>query len=208
MISVAVETPGMTGIPSSRQRSTTRRLNPGVTTKRAPARCAMSTCSGRMTVPAPTSSSPSAASVRSARDGASVRKVTSATGSPPRLSAAASGAATGRRSSATMTGTTPGAQEPRGRRRSLIARAIRHRRDDRSAHVVGRREARKTVAPARSAAAPATGRDPLEDRAAAIGSLRSAFVLSVAMYPGAIALTLMPCGAHSFASALTRPGDR
>ena len=34
------------------------------------------------------------------------------------------------------------------------------------------------------------------------GSSRSAAVLSVAMYPGAIALTLTPLPAHSFASAI------
>ena len=36
-------------------------------------------------------------------------------------------------------------------------------------------------------------------------SARSAAVLSVTKYPGAIAFTLMPCGAHSFASSFVEP---
>ena len=48
---------------------------------------------------------------------------------------------------------------------------------------------------------PSSGRDPLEDLAGAGGSSWSAWVLSVAMYPGATALTLTPRAAHSFAKA-------
>ena len=53
-------------------------------------------------------------------------------------------------------------------------------------------------------APPACG-DPLEDRLDRSGSSRSARVLSVAKYPGAIAFTFTPWGAHSFASARTSP---
>ena len=122
----AVDTPGITGIASSRQRSTTRGLNPGVTTNRAPASRARSTCSGRITVPAPTRSSPSAASARSTRTDTSVRNVTSATGRPPRLSADASGR-TWSTASATTTGITPPAHKSRRTCGSLIVPAIRRR---------------------------------------------------------------------------------
>ena len=61
-----------------------------MTTNRAPACAARSTCSARMTVPAPTSRSLSAASIRSADSADSVRRVSSTNGSSASLSARAS----------------------------------------------------------------------------------------------------------------------
>ena len=63
MISVAVATPGRAGTPSAAQWRTTVALNPGETTKRAPAATARSTWPGSITVPAPTRSLPSSAHV-------------------------------------------------------------------------------------------------------------------------------------------------
>ena len=91
---MAVATPGKTGTPQLL--AAARRPpapKPGLTTNRAPASTARSTCSGVSTVPAPTSSSGSAAIARIASAAAAVRKVTSTVCSPPAASASASGSA-------------------------------------------------------------------------------------------------------------------
>ena len=77
---------------------------------RAPAATASSTCSGRTTVPAPTSTSVSAAMSRIASAATAVRNVTSATGSPPSARADATGTAVSS-SSSTTTGTIRPAQD-------------------------------------------------------------------------------------------------
>ena len=82
---------------------------------RAPASTASSTCSGRTTVPAPTRTSVSAAMRLIASAATAVRKVTSATGSPPSARAAASGTAVSS-SSSTTTGTTRRLSTVAGRR--------------------------------------------------------------------------------------------
>src|SRR5450759_2452755 len=102
--SVAVTAPGNASTPSSWQRSTTVRDRPGETTKLAPAATAWSTCAGVTTVPAPTRMSPRAAIARMESAAAAVRKVTSATGSPPATRAPARALASPA-SSSTTTGT-------------------------------------------------------------------------------------------------------
>ena len=64
MTSVAVATPGIDRHAELAAARDDAALRPGVTMNRAPASTASSTCSGRTTVPAPTSMSPSAASAR------------------------------------------------------------------------------------------------------------------------------------------------
>ena len=80
----AVAMPGKQGMPTSWHRTTTSSSKPGDTMKLAPVSTASSTCLGVRTVPAPTRMSPRCERLEIAAEAASVLKVTSATGSPPR----------------------------------------------------------------------------------------------------------------------------
>ena len=124
--SVAVATPGITGTPSSRQRSTTRALKPGVTTNRAPASTACVDLLRPHDRAGADEESVSAAMRRIASRRPSVRNVTSATGSPPAASASASGSAVSS-SLEHDDRDDPVRRAALSRRASLTGRAIRRR---------------------------------------------------------------------------------
>ena len=103
--SVGVQTPGTTGMPRSRAKSTTAGSKPGATMKLAPARTAASAWATDSTVPAPTRSSGTPVAMAAiAAAAASVRNVISAHGRPASTSVRASGTASSARGIAT-TGT-------------------------------------------------------------------------------------------------------
>ena len=103
--SVGVHTPGRIGILFSQQYVVTSSEYPGVTMNFAPHSIACLHCSTFTTVPAPTSISGKASLIALIESAAAaVRKVTSATGSPPSIKACPKGSASFA-SSRTTTGT-------------------------------------------------------------------------------------------------------
>ena len=106
-ISLGFAVPGQTGMPISWQCLTVVGFRPGETMNFAPAATARSTCSQVSTVPAPTTISGNASVMfLIASAAAAVRKVTSAHGRPPSISACASGTASAA-SLMAITGTMP-----------------------------------------------------------------------------------------------------